>query len=79
MMVKQCIDMYDGKVTTETYGTGSTQTIVIEGYDEWVTKEKVVFTFTYTSINEKYRGSDKKMIGILEIIKRSDRELVTNW
>ena len=79
MMVKQCVDMYDGKVTTESYGTGSTQTIIIEGYDEWVTKKPVTFTFTYTFIKEQHREREhKKMIGILELVKRSDREVNTN-
>jgi len=65
--VKTCIQMYDGKVTTESYGTGKTQTIVIEGLDEWVTKKSVTFTFTYVFVNEKYRKGLNGAIGYLHV------------
>lgn len=77
MMVKQCVDMYDGKVTTDTYGTGSTQTIVIRGFNEG-TGEKVVFHFEYVYISRNSRGQNKDMIGYLWLVSRSDREVNVN-
>ena len=81
MMVKQMIEQYDGKVTTESYGTGSTQTIVVSGYPiEERGAKLVTVTFIYTFIKEQYRGrgADKKMLGYLSV-ERSDRDLHLNW
>jgi len=81
MMVKQMIDQYSAKVTTESYGTGSTQKIVASGYQrEERGAPLITITFIYTFIKEKYRGrgSDKKMIGYLSV-ERSDRDLHLNW
>jgi len=45
--LRYLIEAYDGKVHTDSYGTGLTQTITITGIDEWQTKREVTFTFTY--------------------------------
>ena len=67
--VKSIIEQYKGKVTTERYDTGSTQTIVIQGIDEWVTHKHITFTFSYVFVKEQYRKGMKGAIGYLNVTR----------
>ena len=60
LMVKGIKEQYDGVVSTESYSTGSTQTVKISGLDEWEGKQEILFTFTYVFVKEKYRKGLKK-------------------
>jgi hypothetical protein len=65
--VKSIIDQYRGVVKTESYSTGSTQTITIECIDEWVTKKHITFTFTYVFVKEKFRKGLNGAIGYINV------------
>ena len=67
LMVKGVKEAYDGEVSTESYGTGSTQTVKIMGLDEWKGKDNVLFTFTYVFVKEKYRKGLNGAIGYLNV------------
>jgi hypothetical protein len=61
-LLRSIKEQYDGKVSTEKYSTGSTQTITIKWYDEWDTHKRMVTDFVYVTT----RG-EKKQIGYLYV------------